>query len=147
MNGSKLRSLTASEWWLLLTTAAMLPAYAVAVRLGWYKPAQWPLDIARHEGAALPRAAVSRLGALVNAAARYSLWRPSCLVRSLVLAAQLGRRDISCKLCIGVRFDDGELKAHAWVEHHGRPVNDSADIAEQFNPIDAGLGCMALARS
>jgi len=144
MNAAKLRSLNASDAWLLLTTAAMLPAYAVAVRAGWYKPANWPLHVVRHEGSPVSRAQVLKVGALVNAAARYSFWRPSCLVRSLVLIAQLRRRSIPGNLCIGVQMIEGELKAHAWVEQHGLPVNDNADIARQFDPVDAVLGGVAL---
>jgi len=147
VNISKLRSLNASEWWLLLTTAMLIPAYSVAVRSGLYKPSRWPLGVVRHEGRPLSRETARRLGALVNTAARYSPWRPSCLVRSLVLVEQLRRRNMPSNLCIGVRLSDGQLMAHAWVEQHGVPVNDSVDIANEFSPIDTELGCLALAHS
>ena len=44
-----------------------------------------------------------------------------CLVRSLVLTRLLARRDIPSTLIIGVTAAP-EFKAHAWVEHAGRPL-------------------------
>jgi hypothetical protein len=44
-----------------------------------------------------------------------------CLIRSLVLVRILARRSIPSVLVIGVS-NDGGFKAHAWVEHEGRPI-------------------------
>jgi hypothetical protein len=44
-----------------------------------------------------------------------------CLIRSLVLTRLLARRSIPNTLVIGVRKDP-EFKAHAWIEHAGRPI-------------------------
>lgn len=44
-----------------------------------------------------------------------------CLVRSLVLTSLLARRGMNSSVVIGVHSED-ELRAHAWVEHEGRPL-------------------------
>lgn len=44
-----------------------------------------------------------------------------CLMRSLVLTRLLARRGIPAKLVISVHPGEA-LGAHAWLEHHGRPL-------------------------
>lgn len=146
MRAPPLHSLDARDWWLLLSTSALIPAYWVAVRSGLYKPRSWPLRAAEAPAPELPLEAVRRIGALVNAASRYSPFPSTCLTRSLVLISQLRRRNVACSLRIGVCLLDGKLKAHAWVEHQGVPVNDSPDVDSQFAPIDAHLGYSSLVR-
>lgn len=48
-------------------------------------------------------------------------WDSRCLMRSLVLLRMLARRGVVCELIIGVLVEDG-FKAHAWIEHAGRPL-------------------------
>lgn len=43
-------------------------------------------------------------------------WRPSCLRQALVLAWLLSGHGIAATLRIGVKKDDGQLQAHAWLE-------------------------------
>ena len=33
---------------------------------------------------------------------------------------------------IGVRIVEGGIESHAWVEHEGRPVNDTPGVLERF---------------
>jgi len=68
-------------------------AHAVAVRLGWI---------------------VQRIVRLLPTDKR-------CLINSLVLVRVLAHRSIETTLVIGVD-SYGEVLAHAWVEHEGRPV-------------------------
>jgi hypothetical protein len=75
---------------------------------------------------------IRSLGTAVNRAARYPKIERACLRRSLVLLWLLRRHGVEAKLCIGVRFLDGALDAHAWVEWHGHPVNDRADVGRDF---------------
>lgn len=147
MNVKKLRMLTAAEWWLLLTSAALVPAYWAVVRSGLYSARSWPFQAMAGDRSQSSVHAARRMGALVNTAARYAPWPATCLVRSLVLIAQLRRRGIHGNLRIGVRMCDGALKAHAWVEHGGVPVNDALDISLEFAVIDTDLGYGALARA
>ena len=72
---------------------------------------------------------------LVQAAARYGLFRPTCLPQSLVLCWLLRRQGLAGELRIGVRPEPSRLEAHAWVEFQGRPLNDGADVARRFAPF------------
>lgn len=49
-----------------------------------------------------------------------------CLPQSLALQALLRRQGLSAELRIGVRRADGKLQAHAWVEHAGSPLGETA---------------------
>jgi len=63
----------------------------------------------------------SRLGYVVSNILRLLPTDSRCLMRSLVLTKLLARRDIPSTLIIGVSAAP-EFKAHAWVEHAGRPL-------------------------
>ena len=68
----------------------------------------------------------SSIGVAVMRAARYGVFRPSCLVRALAVRALLRSHDIhGSELRLGVRLEDGSLLAHAWVELHGSVIGDS----------------------
>ena len=90
---------------------------------------------------------------LVAIASRYSMPRPRCLEKSLLLEALLQQRGIACALRFGVQDvagsgagpgadpgagpcaglgagpGAGSFEAHAWVEVHGLPVGDPGDSA------------------
>ena len=84
---------------------------------------------------------VDRVAFLVAAAARHHLYDMTCLRRALVLERLLRRCGHTAVLQIGVSLESGELRAHSWVEHEGRPVGDRLDIATAFPPL---LGSGAL---
>jgi hypothetical protein len=62
----------------------------------------------------------------LEVASRHHVVRGECLQRSLVLHRWLRQESLPSKLCIGVRKEDGELKAHAWVELAGTVVHERA---------------------
>lgn len=72
---------------------------------------------------------------LVDIATRHGLLRGNCLTRSLTLKYLLDRQGVPSELRIGARRTSHGLEAHAWVEHKGRPLNDSADVAQRFPPF------------
>ena len=76
-----------------------------------------------------------RLAHLVGIAGRHHLHPMTCLPRSLALQALLRRYGIEAELRIGVRREAGEMRAHAWIEHAGRPVGEPADIELRFQPL------------
>lgn len=78
---------------------------------------------------------VLALAEAVNIAARHTPFHATCLTRSLLLCWLLRRRGVSSELRIGVNLSAGMLRAHAWVECAGQPVNDRADIADEFRPF------------
>lgn len=65
--------------------------------------------------------------------ARYNhLYPMTCLRRALTLQKMLAQRGISADLKIGVRKEAGQLSAHAWLEHQGKPIGELKQIKEQY---------------
>lgn len=91
----------------------------------------------------LPRRAViapERLAVLVRATARH-VPRAQCLAQSLVLARLVGEvSPVDVVVKIGVRPGEEVLAAHAWVEHGGVVLNDTADVAARFPVIETRAG-------
>jgi hypothetical protein len=63
---------------------------------------------------------------------------PSCLRRSLVLTALLRQRRRPAVLCVGVRKDGPNLRAHAWVECGPASFDTSNEPFERLQPSAAG---------
>lgn len=59
--------------------------------------------------------------------------RAECLEQSLALLVLLRRRRIPVELKIGV--ERRPFTAHAWVEHDGRPINESAEYVGRLTPF------------
>jgi len=111
------RRLLLRAWWQLLfldialrlvSVTRLLPRTAAAT------PTNPPLPLAR-------------IGWLLEVARRYSPLRSTCLKDALVLARMLRAEGIDAAVKIGVARGDGGLRAHAWVEHRGAPLLQSAD--------------------
>jgi hypothetical protein len=89
----------------------------------------------------LPRrvsqARLMRIAALVNASVSVLPSRGPCLLRSLALLFVLRTEGVAgCELKLGVRLNEGDLDAHAWVEHLGSPLNDVSDVGARFAAFD-----------
>lgn len=78
----------------------------------------------------------AELGLAVNRAASRVLGAASCLTRSLFLRWLLRFYGTTSDLRIGVRFENGEFAAHAWVEKDGVPVNDQPEVVAGFAAFD-----------
>jgi hypothetical protein len=73
--------------------------------------------------------------ALVRAA-RFGVFRPQCLVRSVALSRMLERRGIDGAMVrVGVRRTGGEFLAHAWVELGGQTLGDADEHIGTFVPL------------
>jgi hypothetical protein len=88
----------------------------------------------------LPSAEVARrLGMAVSRAARFGVFRPQCLVRSLALQRMIERRGIEgSRIRIGVRREGerGErLAAHAWVEYGDLILGDQDSHVASFTRL------------
>lgn len=133
----------------LLLAWLALPLFQLGLkRWGLARVQAWvvgqPLKaVAQASNGGLTLKEVEGLGFAVNRAAKFPLQKRACLRRSLVLLWLLRRHGVEARLCIGVRFLDGALDAHAWVEWQGHPVNDRADVGHDFAsfgelaPLDA----------
>lgn len=59
----------------------------------------------------------------------------SCLEQSLVLYAAARRHGIESDLMIGVRKEDGTLRAHAWVRGEGDLLSDARDVVGEYPSV------------
>jgi len=91
-------------------------------------------------------ASVRRCTLLFSAVARRMPLPLKCLGRSLALCWILRLRGVDATVNIGVRKEDDELDAHAWVQFGDRVINDAEDVAQRYSRvmpsysgIDSGL--------
>ncbi|GAB5447465.1 lasso peptide biosynthesis B2 protein [Gymnodinialimonas sp.] len=63
-------------------------------------------------------------------------WCGNCLSRSLAIWLLLRRHGVDSALRIGAMMKDGGLKAHAWVEFEGKPVNAGPKVVQRFISFD-----------
>jgi hypothetical protein len=134
---STYRALSGREQKVLLVSLVLLPFFWLGLRLaGLQRCLAWldRLPVARR--APLTQAEAAALGVAVNRAANHVLGPASCLTRSLLLHWLLRRYGTTSDLRIGVRRENGEFAAHAWVELAGQPINDAPDIATRFAAFD-----------
>jgi hypothetical protein len=135
------RSLAPAERRLLPWLAALLPLVGAALRLLGYhrtrallerlsRPPQRPIPA--DPGATTTADTAQRLARLVGIAANHGPYRATCLRQSLALWWLLRRRGIPAELRIGVRKQQGELQAHAWVEHQGQALNDGQGVSKTY---------------
>ena len=137
---AKLRALSWRDWKILLAGSFLLPWFWAGSRILGFPRFQAWLDHGRLvEGPTRTKEELAAIGAMISIAARYSPCPANCLTRSLLLGWLLRRRGVCSDLRIGVRLDQGELQAHAWVEYEGEPINDAVDIAQRFMPFHAPL--------
>lgn len=76
---------------------------------------------------------VDRVAVRVATAAAFLPGRALCLEQSLALYWLLRRRGIAAQLRVGVQ--PSPFSAHAWIEYHGKPVNEDGDRIKQFLPF------------
>jgi hypothetical protein len=138
------RDLPAAERRLIVGMAILLPAIGAGLRLLGYRRTRALIDrmsdpqIRRdHSMPVRPSVeAANRLGQLVRIAANHGPYRATCLRQSLALLFLLRRRGWPAELRIGVRREGDGLDAHAWVELEGFALNDIAEAAGRFAPLD-----------
>jgi len=132
-----LLGLTRAEWGVLVQAWVLLLWVDLGLRLlpfprlrAWAAPGELAHSRKIPDGEAL--AQIQGIQSLVNSAARNHLYPMTCLRRSLVLQRMLGRRSIPAELRLGVRKEEGQLKAHAWLEYQGQPVGEAEDLEEKY---------------
>lgn len=80
-------------------------------------------------------AAVQRVVWAVRVASRY-FPGATCLTQALAARALLSRRGVVSVLRIGVaRADNGQLQAHAWVEHDGEIAIGGVESGDRFTSL------------
>ena len=131
----KLATLSVREWrellqaqWALLVAQATLRRQPVGELA---TPAIGAKDV---NVARMPEA--RRLALAITRAARFGVFRPQCLARSIALSRMLNERGIHGALVrVGVRRADGQFLAHAWVELAGETLGDADEHVGSFVPL------------
>jgi hypothetical protein len=78
-----------------------------------------------------------RVAAAVRRVARYGLFRPSCLVRSVAICRLLRAAGISGgRIRVGVAMRETGFVAHAWVEYDGAVIGDEDSVIERYGMLD-----------
>lgn len=131
----RLLALSAPDRFDLFTAMVLLPVSWLGLR--WLGFARWRSLLLRTSATARQptRHDPGQVGQLVNAAARHSIFPATCLTRSLLLEWMLRRRGVAATLRVGVQGHASGIKAHAWVECDGVPLNEKPDIASEFAPF------------
>jgi hypothetical protein len=111
------RHLLLRAWWHLLLVD-------VALRL---IPVTWLLPRTAAATPTTPPLPLARIGWLLEVARRHAPVQSTCLKDALVLVRMLRAEGIDATVKIGVARGDRGLRAHAWVEHRGAPLFQSAD--------------------
>jgi hypothetical protein len=106
-----------------------------AQALVWFRPRGSLIGDARPsaaDGSWNPDVA-QRLARAVNRAAYHGLFRPYCLVRAVALNRMLEARGMHAgKIRVGVRLEDGEFSAHAWVDYAGVILGDEESKVRSY---------------
>ena len=127
------RALPEREQKVLLASLALLPLFWLGLRLAGLRRFQAWLDRSPvAQRTSLTQAEAAALGVAVNRAANHVFGPVTCLTRSLLLRWLLRRYGTTSDLCIGVRLEQGEFAAHAWVEKDGIPLNDRPEFAARY---------------
>lgn len=132
---AKLRGLlrlSASDRRLVALAWLRLAAVFAAVRLlSFDRVRRWVAGVPQSGS----RIAPQRLRRAADLAARHHLLPVRCLERSLALQWALARSAVVSQLRIGVRREGGAVTAHAWLEAHGRPLNELGEPAHRYVPL------------
>lgn len=124
----------------VIVTAVLVPATHILIRIINYRQtmavatwtaARWPA----RPPVADTRLVIDQLRLATARVQRYSPLPGNCLSRSIVLWWRLRRRGLAPDLRLGVSLAGGEFAAHAWVEHEGRVLNDTPDVARRYPPL------------
>ena len=144
---------------MFLRAALLLPVISLSLRIRGFRFTQaalqrfasgrkdWTAEQPRLAmSSALPCHKTQIAGRMVRAAARRSPMKLTCLEESLALWFLLRREGISAELRIGARKRSGKFEAHAWVECHGKALNQTEDPHGRYAIFDGAASHLAEAQ-
>lgn len=73
---------------------------------------------------------------IVAIGAEHGLYKATCLRRSVLVWWFLRQEGIQSRICFGVRLNNQQLEAHAWVEVQDTVINDSSEIRSIFRVLE-----------
>jgi hypothetical protein len=119
----RLRSRNASEWLLILESAAMLVGTTTALRFCRFQPVRrllmWYARITRPF---VEHVAVEKIVHEIEAIKGRLRLEPTCLTIALTAEALLAQYGHDCVLCLGAKRNAGAFQAHAWIERNDSVV-------------------------
>jgi len=132
----RLFSLPAREFGELLIAQAFLVRALWAVRRrpkgGLLRPVDGGSEMDDRDG----EDRLARLVVAVDRAARYGLFRPTCLVRAVALERMIVRAGVGAAVVrVGVLRGGDDFMAHAWIELAGRIIGDEPARVALFTPL------------
>jgi len=74
---------------------------------------------------------------MVKAGAHYGFGHPTCLAQSLVLWYLLQKQNIPTRFRIGVKKLTSKFEAHAWLEHEGVALNQTAEPHHHYAAFES----------
>jgi len=144
----KLQRLSANEWWWLVQAVLLLPLTLCGVY--WLGVSRWQqilFKLAKSPKTSVPdRAALQDKEAIIRRAqaiarmvliaAHHGGYRANCLQQTLVLWFLLRRNHLESEIRFGARKQEGQLRAHAWVDCFGIALNEESDVCSHFSPLE-----------
>jgi hypothetical protein len=137
----RIRALSAAQWRVVASSVVLLPLIQLMLKSRGLKRTAAFLAARsdRQRGTADTSVATSMADAVSLVAGR-KVVGALCLGRSLLLWFLLRRRGMDAELVVGTKAPvDDAWMAHAWVELGGQPVNDVADVREQYGSFGLDL--------
>lgn len=135
------RSFSKKERSLFLQALILLPVVSLSLRLRGLQRTKTAIASLLNQDISLPPEAqapvVAKTTRMVNIATRYSPLWTNCLKKSLVLWYLLQRQGINSELRIGVRKDEGDFTAHAWVEYQGMVLSDRQNVGQHYTVFNS----------
>jgi hypothetical protein len=128
------RHLFVQAWLLLLAVDLALRMLPFRKVHGWIESSGPKKKISKAEQT---EAVILRIRDFVDRAARHHLYGMTCLRRSLALQWLLSRRGLDTRLQFGVRRENGNLQAHAWLEYEGKSIGETRVPEEQYARLKA----------
>jgi hypothetical protein len=116
-------------WWLLLGLDLALRLVPFRKVQAWVKSSRPGMKTDEVGQAGIE---IDRAEEILDRAARHHLYPMTCLRRSLALQWLLSKRGLLTDLCFGVRRENGELHAHAWLEYQGQVIGETSLPDEQY---------------
>ncbi|HET7890037.1 MAG TPA: lasso peptide biosynthesis B2 protein [Candidatus Sulfotelmatobacter sp.] len=125
--------LSSDQKWLLLRAVFILPmTYAGLELLGFQRLLSCIQHFTRVDQKRRVLEELSSYPQILSALARRCPLPMKCLGRSVALYWLLRLEGIDATVHIGVRKDQHDIDAHAWVQCGDRIINDSEDVADRY---------------
>ena len=132
--------LPAEERWLLIRAAVLLQVISVGMGLLPFRTLRGLLGLAQKVRAGsgeADRVPAERIAGAVEVASRHMPGEKTCLTQALAAQTLLVRQGYPALLHIGAaKGEEGQLRAHAWVESEGRVVIGGHDLG-RYTPLVA----------